>query len=83
MNDFNNTPNGKRFSKLAALGFFLVLFNNIAIGFLSITGYGGDIKKLILYFVTHMLSAAGAVLIGVYTGALVQYKSKKKVDIEE
>ena len=83
MDEFNKTPNGKKYSKLAILGFFLVLGNNIGIGFLSITGYGGDIGKLILYFVTHFFSAAGAVLVGIYTGALVQYNSKKKIDMDE
>lgn len=83
MKEYNKTPNGKKYSRLAILGIILVLCNNIGIGFISITGYGGDIKKLILYFVTHFFSAAGAVLVGVYTGGLVQFNTKKKIEIEE
>ena len=83
MKDFNLTPNGKKYSRLAILGLILVIANNIGIGFLSITGYGGDLQKLALYIVTHMGSGAGAVLVGVYTGALVQYHTKKKIDTEE
>ena len=83
MRKYNETPNGKRFFKLAILGLILVLGNNIGIGFLSITGYGGDINKLILYFIKHMCSGAGAVLVGVYTGGLVQYNTKKTIDAEE
>mgnify|MGYP007056165026 CR=1 FL=1 len=83
MSEYNKTANGKKYSKLAILGLILVLGNNIGIGFLSIYGYGGDIKKLILYFVTHFFSAAGAVLVGIYTGGLVQYNTKKRIDVEE
>ncbi len=83
MKEYNQTENGKKYYKLAILGLILVIGNNIGIGFLSITGYGGDMGKLALYIVTHMLSGAGAVLVGVYTGALVQYHSKKKIDIDE
>lgn len=83
MSEYNKTPNGKKYSKLAILGIILVLGNNIGIGFLSITGYGGDIQKLILYFVTHFFSASGAVLVGIYTGGLVQFNTKKRLDYKE
>lgn len=83
MSEYNKTENGKRYSKLAILGIILVLGNNIGIGFLSITGYGGDIQKLILYFVTHFFSASGAVLVGIYTGGLIQYNTKKRIDVED
>lgn len=83
MKEFNKTENGQKYYRLAILGLFLVIINNIGIGFLSITGYGGDTQKLILYIATHMLSGAGAVLVGVYTGALVQYNSKKRIELDE
>ena len=83
MKEYNKTANGRKYSRLAILGLILVIGNNIGIGFLSITGYGGDIQKLILYYVTHFFSAAGAVLVGVYTGGLVQFNTKKKIEIVE
>lgn len=83
MSEYNKTPNGKKYSRLAILGLILVIANNIGIGYLSIYGYGGSTSRLILYYVTHFFSAAGAVLVGVYTGGLVQFNTKKKIEIEE